>query len=120
MLVASGFQFDANFYFSKEDYYNGCGDNHHISSRLFKQNCELALLDPSKQFNFNVMGKHYGLQSKFAQKYNPNLYYFPFPMIVSVVAYNFYSAFFSNGTYGAGGVANYKSISNIVSFTFAI
>jgi hypothetical protein len=33
---------------------------------------------------------------------------------VSVVAFNFYPEFFSNGTYGLGGVANYESISNII------
>lgn len=50
----------------------------------------------------------------FAKQYNPNIYYFPFPSIVSLGAYVFYPNFFSNGTYGAGGVANYESISSII------
>ena len=99
---------------NREDYYNGCGDNHHLSSRLFKRNVLYAAQDPQRQFTFQAMGKHYAAQASFAKKYNPQLYYFPFPMIVSFVAYNFYSAFFSNGTYGAGGVANYESISSII------
>ncbi|TQN64574.1 Aromatic peroxygenase [Colletotrichum shisoi] len=70
---------------NREDFYNGCGDNHHLSSRLFKQN--------------------YQQLSMFSQKNNPYIYYFPFPLIVS---------FFSNGTYGLGGVANYESISSII------
>lgn len=73
-----------------------------------------ALLDPQKQFTMNAMGNHYSAQATFAKQYNPYLYYFPFPMIVSFAAYSFYPAFFSNGTYGAGGVANYESISSII------
>ena len=42
---------------NKEDYYNGCGDNHHISSYRFQQNVQFALQDPEKQFNYDVMAK---------------------------------------------------------------
>lgn len=42
---------------NKEDYYNGCGDNHHISSYRFKQNVQYLLQDPEKQFNYDVMAK---------------------------------------------------------------
>lgn len=42
---------------NKEDYYNGCGDNHHISSRIFKNNVQLVAQDPEKQFNYDVMRK---------------------------------------------------------------
>ena len=61
-----------------------------------------------------LIRNRYGANSRFSQQYNPYLYYFPFQSIVSVVAVNFYPEFFSNGTYGAGGVANYESISNII------
>jgi hypothetical protein len=50
----------------------------------------------------------------FSQDINPFLYFFPFPSIVTLGAYPFYPRFFSNGTYGAGGVANYETISSIV------
>lgn len=99
---------------NKEDFYLGCGDNHHISSRMFKQNVNIVKNSASKQFDIPAMRQQYLLNSKFSQANNPYLYYFPFPSIVSVVAYNFYPAFFSNGTYGLGGVANYESISKIV------
>jgi len=99
---------------NKEDFYLGCGDNHHISSRLFKQNVQFASEDPDKQFTFDVMAKQWAANAAFSQDNNPYIYFFPFPSIVAVVAYNFYSAYFSNGTYGAGGVANYESISSII------
>lgn len=97
---------------NREDYYNGCGDNHHLSSRLFKQN--VALAAASKDFGLATMGNQYLANSKFSQANNPYLYYFPFPSIVSLGAFAFYPNFFSNGTYGAGGVANYESISSII------
>lgn len=98
---------------NKEDFYLGCGDNHHISSRRFSKNVEFANAQNGK-FDFTAMANHYAEFSKESQASNPYLYYFPFPSIVSVVAYNFYSAYFSNGTYGAGGDANYRSISSII------
>jgi hypothetical protein len=70
--------------------------------------------DPKKEFSMNVMGSHYARSASFSKENNPYIYYFPFPQIVSVVAFSFYPAFFSNGTYGAGGVANYKSIMSII------
>lgn len=96
------------------DYYNGCGDNHHLSSRLVKQMVGFAATDPNKQFSMNVMASHYGQSAGFSKNYNPFLYYFPFPQIVSLAAFSFYPQFFSNGTYGAGGVPNYKSIMSII------
>ncbi|KAK5123717.1 hypothetical protein LTR85_002353 [Meristemomyces frigidus] len=103
---------------NREDFYLGCGDNHHLSSRLFTQNVALAAASSSKQFDLTVMGNQYYANSKFSQKYNPYLYYFPFPSIVSIGAFVFYPNFFSNGTYGAGGVANYESISSIIGAQF--
>jgi len=99
---------------SREDYYNGCGDNHHLSSRLVKQMIKYAAQDPKKEFSMNVMASQYGETAGFAKNYNPFLYYFPFPQIVSLGAFAFYPQFFSNGTYGAGGVANAKSILSII------
>jgi hypothetical protein len=99
---------------NREDYYNGCGDNHHLSSRLFQRNVEYASADPDKQFTLAAMAKQYAANADFSLKNNPYLYYFPFPSIVSLGAFAFYPNFFSNGTYRAGGVANYESISSII------
>lgn len=60
------------------------------------------------------MGSQYAANAAFSQKNNPYLYYLPAPSIFSIGAFAFYPNFFSNGTYGAGGVANYESISSII------
>ncbi|GKT95361.1 heme-thiolate peroxidase [Colletotrichum tofieldiae] len=105
---------------NREDFYNGCGDNHHLSSRLFKQNVEIVAKSGTKQFDLTNMGTQYQQLSMFSQKNNPYLYYFPFPLIVSIGAFPFYPQFFSNGTYGLGGVANYESISSIIGAKYDI
>lgn len=88
-------------------------DNHHLSSSSFNQNVQLAA-NGSKDFGLATMTEHFALKSAFTKKYNPYVYYFPFPAIVSFAAFAFYPNFFSNGTYGSGGVANYESISSII------
>lgn len=82
---------------NREDFYTGCGDNHHLSSRLFTQNVQLAAAG-SGFFDIPVMAKQYAKIAAFAQQYNPYLYFFPFPSIVSLGAFAFYAQFFSNGT----------------------
>ena len=77
-----------------------------------------AAQDPTKQFTLDAMGKHYAKSAIFSQKNNPYLYFFPSPSIVSLGAFVFYANFFSNGTYGAGSVANYESISSIIGAKF--
>ncbi|KAH8712093.1 hypothetical protein GQ44DRAFT_830123 [Phaeosphaeriaceae sp. PMI808] len=99
---------------SPNHYYNGCGDNHHLSSRLVKQMVNLAKDDPRQQFSLNVMASHYAKNAEFSKTYNPFLYYFSFPQIPSLGAFAFYPQFLSNGTYNLGGVANYKSIMSII------
>ncbi|TIC90402.1 Aromatic peroxygenase [Colletotrichum higginsianum] len=75
---------------NREDFYNGCGDNHHLSSRLFKQNVDIVAKSGTKQFDLANMGTQYQQLSMFSQKNNPYIYYFPFPLIVSVGAFAFY------------------------------
>jgi hypothetical protein len=99
---------------NREDYYNGCGDNHHLSSRLVKQMVGFINQDPKKEVSMDVMAKQYGQSAGFSKNNNPYLYYFPFPQIVSLGAFAFYPNFFSNGTYLAGGVPNTKSIFSII------
>jgi len=99
---------------NREDYYLGCGDNHHLSSRLFTQNVGYANAAVSKQFDIPVMAEQYAAIAANSKQNNPYLYAFPFPQIVSLGAFVFYPQFFSNGTYGLGGVANYESISSII------
>jgi hypothetical protein len=42
---------------NKEDYYNGCGNSHSISSNRFKQNVAFAAEDPNKEFSYETMRK---------------------------------------------------------------
>ncbi|CAF3976307.1 unnamed protein product [Adineta steineri] len=82
---------------NREDYYTGKCDNHHLSSRRFKQNVKCAE-QQCGLFNLTAM----------TQQYSQNADY------ISVGAHIFYPYFFSNGTYKFGGTPDYTSISNIV------
>lgn len=64
---------------NREDYYLGCGDNHHLSSRLFKQNIKYVAASSSKQFDLTVMGDHFAESSTFSKTNNPYLYYCKLP-----------------------------------------
>lgn len=44
---------------NREDYWLACGDNHHLSSRMFKQNVDYVKQDPNKEFSYDVMRKQY-------------------------------------------------------------
>lgn len=57
---------------------------------MFKQNVEIVAGSSSKQFDLTNMGTQYQKNSMFSQKYNPYIYYFPFPLIVSLGAFAFY------------------------------
>lgn len=59
------------------------------------------------------MTKHYAQSNSFSKNNNPYLYYFMFTQIVSLGALTFYPNFFFSGTYGAGELANYKSVMSI-------
>ncbi|KAG9855841.1 hypothetical protein KCU98_g1703, partial [Aureobasidium melanogenum] len=97
----------------REDYYTGCGNNHAVSSRLVKQSVAIAAAGSGK-YDMATMAQQYAKNADFSKQYNPYLYAFPFPQIVSLGAFAFYPNFFSNGTYGSGGVPNYESVSSIV------
>ena len=55
---------------NREDFYNGCGDNHHLSSRLFRRNVGIVGQSQSKKFDLYNMGTHYSAQ---AGKRDPSL-----------------------------------------------
>lgn len=64
---------------SREDYYNGCGDNHHLSSRLVKQLVKYADQDAKKEFSLDTMGKSYAESAGFAKNNNPTFITSPSP-----------------------------------------
>ncbi|KAG9630152.1 hypothetical protein KCU64_g17175, partial [Aureobasidium melanogenum] len=84
----------------REDYYTGCGNNHAVSSRLVKQSVAIAAAGSGK-YDMATMAQQYAKNADFSKQYNPYLYAFPFPQIVSLGAFAFYPNFFSNGTYGS-------------------
>jgi hypothetical protein len=98
---------------NREDYYTGNCDDHHLSSRLFKQNVQFAK-EQGGLFNLNAMISQYAQNANYSKANNPYLYYSPLSLIVSTAAHVFYPYFFSNGTYEVCGQPDYISISNIV------
>lgn len=42
---------------NREDYFLGCGDNHHLSSRIFKQNVKFASQSADKDFGYDTMAR---------------------------------------------------------------
>ncbi|CAF1134134.1 unnamed protein product [Adineta steineri] len=98
---------------NREDYYTGKCDNHHLSSRRFKQNVKCAE-QQCGLFNLDAMTQQYSQNADYSKTNNPYLFYSIPSLLVSVGAHIFYSYLFSNGTYEFGGTPDYTSISNIV------
>lgn len=56
---------------NREDYYLACGDNHHLSSRIFAQNVAFAAASADKQFGYEAMSNHFAKNAEFSVKNNP-------------------------------------------------
>ncbi|CAF1202777.1 unnamed protein product [Adineta steineri] len=104
---------ESNISPNREDYYTGKCDNHHLSSRRFKQNVKCAE-QQCGLFNLSAMTQQYSQNADYSKTNNPYLSYSIVSLIVSVGVHIFYPFFFSNGTYEFGGTPDYTSISNIV------
>ena len=98
---------------NREDYYTGKCDDHHLSSRMFKQNFEFAR-NHGGLFTLEAMTDQYVQNANYSKANNPYLFYSLQSAIVSIGAHIFYAYFFSNGTYEYDGKPDYFSISNIV------
>lgn len=44
---------------NREDYFLGCGDNHHLSSRIFTQNVQFAAQSADKDFGYDTMARQF-------------------------------------------------------------
>jgi hypothetical protein len=64
------------------------------------------------QYNVAAMAKHFYSRYQNSVSTNPNFYFVPPSAVVVVGATYFIPGFFSNGTIGAGGVANEVSIAS--------
>ncbi|CAF1134175.1 unnamed protein product [Adineta steineri] len=104
---------ESNISPNREDYYTGKCDNHHLSSRRFKQNVKCAE-QQCGLFNLAAMTQQYAQNADYSKTNNPYLSYSIISLIGSVGAHIFYPYLFSNGTYEVGGTPDYTSISNIV------
>lgn len=71
------------------------GDNHHLSSRRFKQHVGFLAASSSKQFDLDVMKQQWAANADFSRQNNPYLYFGGFPAIVALGAYPFYPNFMS-------------------------
>lgn len=94
------------------DFYLNEGDNIAFQPELFKQLHQAALLKGDGTYNVDAIKYHF--KNRYAASKAANKqFYFNVPSAAVVMgAYYFIPGFFSNGTIGAGGIANEASITS--------
>jgi hypothetical protein len=70
------------------------------------------------QYNVKAVTAHFADQYSNSRANNPYFYFFPPQAVLVIGATYFIPGFFSNGTIGAGGVANEASIASFLGATF--
>jgi hypothetical protein len=98
------------------DFYKCQGDNHNMKPELFVQMLNSAKTYGGGQFTPYAQAQHFHARYEDSIKTNPNFYFVPPSALIVIGATYFHPGFFSNGTIGAGGVAN---VASIASFTGA-
>jgi Peroxidase, family 2 len=96
---------------TRNDFYLG-GDNISFQPDLFKQMHQQALARGNGTYNVDVIKEHFKNRYAASKAANAQFYFNPPSALVVMGAYYFIPAFFSNGTMGAGGVANEASITS--------
>ena len=96
---------------TRQDFYLG-GDDITFQPEFFQQLHQQALLIGNGTYNFDVIKSHF--KNRYAASKAANSqFYFNVPSAAVVMgAYYFIPGFFSNGTIGAGGVANEASVTS--------
>jgi hypothetical protein len=97
------------------DFYVCAGDNHNMQPELFQQMLAQAAAH-GNQFTVAAQAAHFHARYADSRARNPNFYFVPPSALIVMGATYFHPGFFSNGTIGAGGVAN---VASIASFTGA-
>ncbi|KAH7114252.1 hypothetical protein B0J11DRAFT_584685 [Dendryphion nanum] len=94
------------------DFYLNNGDNISFRPELFKQLHQQALAKGDGTYNVDAIKEHF--KNRYAaSKATNKQFYFNLPSSAVVMgAYYFIPAFFSNGSIGAGGIANEASITS--------
>lgn len=102
---------------TRADYFLANGDNHSGQPDRFRRFAELAKANKGS-FGYDTANQFYAQNAKLSVENNPKLYFQGYTPIVVLGEYPFYAAFMSNGTYNAGGQANYDSLSSILGFQY--
>jgi hypothetical protein len=102
---------------TRADFFLNNGDDHSGQPDRFRRFAELAQANGGS-FGYDTANKFYAQNAALSVKNNPQLYFQGYTPIVILGEYPFYAAFMSNGTYNAGGQANYESLSSILGFSY--
>ncbi|KAF5694350.1 Aromatic peroxygenase [Fusarium denticulatum] len=96
---------------TREDFYLN-GDNISFKSELFKQMHQQALAKGDGTYNVDAIKEHFKNRYRDSKAANKQFYFNVPSAAVVMGAYYFIPGFFSNGTIGAGGIANEASITS--------
>ncbi|KAF5646412.1 apo9 cpo9 [Fusarium tjaetaba] len=96
---------------TREDFYLN-GDNISFKSGLFKQMHQQALAKGDGTYNVGAIKEHFKNRYRDSKAANKQFYFNVPSAAVVMGAYYFIPGFFSNGTIGAGGIANEASITS--------
>ncbi|KAI9635128.1 uncharacterized protein MKK02DRAFT_32626 [Dioszegia hungarica] len=102
----------------RRDFFTNNGDNHNAHPDRFKRLIQLAK-ENGGEFTVEALNKFYAQNAADSIANNPKLFFNSYTIVVILGEYPFIPNFFSNGTYGAGGVANYESISSLLGMSTA-
>ncbi|KAF5555876.1 cercosporin resistance protein [Fusarium mexicanum] len=96
---------------TREDFYLK-GDNISFKPELFKQMHQQALAKGDGTYNVDAIKEHFKNRYRDSKAVNKQFYFNVPSAAVVMGAYYFVPGFFSNGTIGAGGIANEASITS--------
>ncbi|GAA5848950.1 hypothetical protein JCM9279_004674 [Rhodotorula babjevae] len=99
----------------RRDYFLNDGDNHSQHPDRFRRWIEHAK-NNNGEFNIQSANQLWAENAKESLEKNDRLYFQAYTIIVILGEYPFLSEFFSNGTYGAGGVSNLESMAPLLGF----
>ncbi|UPX20943.1 Unspecific peroxygenase [Ascochyta rabiei] len=100
------------------DFYLCNGDNHNLNPDIFMDLKNQAMEVGGGQYNVKAVTSHFANQYQNSRSKNPYFYFFPPQAALAIGATYFIPGFFSNGTIGAGGVANEASIASFLGASF--
>ncbi|UZJ55765.1 hypothetical protein CBS101457_005085 [Exobasidium rhododendri] len=102
---------------TRNDYFLDNGDDHSGQPDRFRRYVELAK-ENGGLFNYNASNALYGQNAALSVANNPRLYFQGYTVVVVLGEYPFLPAFFSNGTYNAGGIPNYESLAPLMGYKY--